>query len=117
MSDAHVGFGVIAGVFAWIGAAVTGADATASTLLAAGANVVPPGVFVLGTRQASAVADGIVAWSFLIEMRSDPWSARMLGAGGSRTVDITGTTIWFINRRSPTWTTATGCGRSSSSTP
>lgn len=70
-------FGVVAGLAAWVGAASTGASIGFPELLAAGVNVVPAGIFVLGVgtlvhavipRFASAVAYGLVAWSFLLEI-------------------------------------------------
>lgn len=72
-----VGAGVLTGLLAWVGAAITGASVTLPTLLAAGANVVPAGTFVLGIgtlvhglapRYATAVSYGLVAWSFLVEI-------------------------------------------------
>ena len=72
-----VAFGVLAGVFVWIGAASTGAGLGFATLVAAGINVVPAGLFVLGVgtlahgvapRLAGPIAYGLVAWSFLVEI-------------------------------------------------
>jgi ABC-2 type transport system permease protein len=69
--------GVVAGLFTWAGAAATGAGLSFPTLLAAGVNVVPAGIFVLGIgtlvhglapRYAVAIAYGLVAWSFLLEI-------------------------------------------------
>jgi ABC-2 type transport system permease protein len=69
--------GVLTGLLTWVGAASTGADLRVTTVLAAGVNVVPAGVFVLGVgtllhglapRFAAAVAYGLVAWSFLVEI-------------------------------------------------
>jgi ABC-2 type transport system permease protein len=69
--------GVVAGLFTWAGAAATGAGLSFPTLLAAGVNVVPAGIFVLGMgtlahglapRYAVAIAYGLVAWSFLLEI-------------------------------------------------
>ncbi len=69
--------GVVAGLFTWAGAAATGAGLSLATLLAAGVNLVPAGIFVLGIgtlayglapRYAAAVAYGLVAWSFLLEI-------------------------------------------------
>ena len=74
---ALVGAGVVAGLLTWAGAASTGADLRVATVLAAGVNVVPAGIFVLGIgtllhglapRLAVAVAYGLVAWSFLVEI-------------------------------------------------
>ncbi len=70
-------YGLTAGLFTWAGAAATGAGLSFGSLLAAGVNAVPAAVFVLGTgtlvyglapRLAAAVAYGIVAWSFLVEI-------------------------------------------------
>ena len=69
--------GVAAGLFTWVGAASTGAGLSMSKLLAAGVNVVPAGILVLGIgtlvhglapRFAAPVSYGIVAWSFLVEI-------------------------------------------------
>ena len=77
--------GVVTGLFAWIGAAISGAAVSLPELLAAGVNVVPAGIFVLGIgtlvhglapRFAVAVAYGVVAWSFLVE-----FVGSSLGAG------------------------------------
>ncbi len=71
------GASVVTGLFTWAGAAATGAGLSFATLLAAGVNVVPAGIFVLGIgtlahglapRFAAAVAYGVVAWSFLVEI-------------------------------------------------
>jgi ABC-2 type transport system permease protein len=60
-----------------LGAAITGAGLSLPTLLAAGLNVVPVGIFVLGIGTlvhgvapclAGAIAYGLVAWSFLVEV-------------------------------------------------
>lgn len=72
-----VASGVTVALFAWAGAAAAGADQGLATLLAAGVNVVPAGVFVLGAatlvygvapRAAVTTAYAIVAWSFLVEL-------------------------------------------------
>jgi ABC-2 type transport system permease protein len=69
--------GATAGVSTWAGAAVTGAELSFATLLAAGVNVIPAGIFVLGVgtlahglapRLATAAAYTVVAWSFLTEI-------------------------------------------------
>jgi ABC-2 type transport system permease protein len=69
--------GVVAGLFTWVGAASTGAGLGLRTMLAAGVNVVPACVLVLGIgtlahglapRFTSAVAYGLVVWSFLVEV-------------------------------------------------
>lgn len=70
-------FGIFAGLFAWVGAAATGAGLALPTLIAAGINTVPAGVLVLGIgtlvyglapRSAAAISYGVVAWSFLVEV-------------------------------------------------
>ncbi len=69
--------GITTGFLTWLSATAAGADVSLPALLAAGANVVPAGIFVLGVgtlvhglapRAAGPVAYGIVAWSFLIEI-------------------------------------------------
>ena len=74
---ALVAIGVAVGVFTWVAAAATDAGLSLSSLLAAGINVVPVGIFVLGIgtlvhglapRFVTAVAYGFVAWSFLVEL-------------------------------------------------
>ena len=76
-ATALVLIGVVAGLSTWVGAASTGAGLGLPTLLAAGLNVVPVAIFVLGIgtlvhgfapRLAGAVAYGLVAWSFLVEV-------------------------------------------------
>ena len=76
-AGALVGAGVVTGLLTWVGAASTGADLRLATVLAAGINVVPAGIFVLGIgtlvhglapRFAAAVAYGLVVWSFLVEI-------------------------------------------------
>ncbi|MGO9658519.1 MAG: hypothetical protein ACLP7F_09210 [Acidimicrobiales bacterium] len=82
-----VASGLLAGLFAWAGAASQSAGVGVGTLLEAGANVVPPslcllglGLFALGAwpRAAGAVTYGLLAWSLLIEIAagavsSDHW--------------------------------------------
>jgi len=72
-----VGGGVLTGLLTWLGASGVGADVRLATLLAAGVNAIPAGVFVLGIgtlahglapRLAAPVAYGLVAWSFLVEV-------------------------------------------------
>lgn len=74
---ALVGFGAVAGLATWVGTASTGAGLRLATLLAAGVNVVPAGILVLGIgtlvhglapRFTAPVAYGLVAWSLLIEI-------------------------------------------------
>jgi ABC-2 type transport system permease protein len=69
--------GLAVGLLTWAAAAATGAGLSFATLLAAGANVFPVGVFVLGIgtlvhglapRFAVIAAYAIVAWSFLVEI-------------------------------------------------
>jgi ABC-2 type transport system permease protein len=69
--------GLVAGLSTWVGAATTGADLSLPMLLAAGLNVVPVAILVLGIgtlvhgfapRFAGAVAYGLVAWSFFVEV-------------------------------------------------
>jgi len=71
------GASVITGLFTWLGAVAAGTGLSFATLLAAGVNVVPAGIFVLGAgtlvhglapRFAAAAAYGVVAWSFLVEI-------------------------------------------------
>jgi ABC-2 type transport system permease protein len=72
-----VATGIAAGLFTWAGAAASGAGISLATLLAAGLNVVPAGIFVLGAgtlvyglapRFAVTVGYAIVVWSFLVEI-------------------------------------------------
>ncbi len=67
--------GAVAGLFAWIGAASQHSGVGLGTLLAAGINVVPPAVVVLGIgtlafglvpRATSAVVYGYLGWSLLV---------------------------------------------------
>ncbi len=76
---ALVAGGLVAGVFAWLGAASQGAGVRFASLLGAGLNVVPPalcvlgiGVLVLGVwpRAVSVVVYGVVVWSLLVEVIS-----------------------------------------------
>jgi ABC-2 type transport system permease protein len=69
--------GVLAGVGAWVGAASQGASVSAPALVAAGLNLCPPalclmglGVLALGVvpRAASGVVYALVGWSFLVEV-------------------------------------------------
>ena len=72
-----VAAGIVAGVAAWLGAVLGGADIGFTALLAAGLNVVPAGLFVLGIgtlahglapRLAGGVVYGLVVWSFTAEL-------------------------------------------------
>jgi len=74
---ALVGAGLVTGLLTWVGATSTGADLRLATVLAAGVNVIPAGIFLLGVgtllhglapRFAAPVAYGLVAWSFLVEI-------------------------------------------------
>lgn len=69
--------GAVAGLLTWVGTASTGFALSFGSLLAAGVNVVPAGIFVLGIgtmvhglapRAAGPVAYGVVAWAFLVEL-------------------------------------------------
>lgn len=68
---------LVAGSSIWIGAAVSRAGQGVGSLIAAGLNVVPAAIFVLGIgtlahgvspRLAGPISYAVVAWSFLIEM-------------------------------------------------
>ena len=68
--------GLLAGIGAWAGAASQHSGVRFWSLLTAGLNVVPPGLFLLGLgalvlgawpRRTSTVVYGYLAWSFLIE--------------------------------------------------
>lgn len=68
---------LVAGSSIWIGAAASGAGQGLGSLIAAGLNVVPAAIFVLGIgalahgltpRLAGPITYAVVAWSFLIEM-------------------------------------------------
>jgi ABC-2 type transport system permease protein len=68
--------GLLAGVGAWVGAASQHSGVGFGSLVTAGLNVVPPGLFLLGLgalvlgawpRRTSTVVYGYLAWSFLIE--------------------------------------------------
>lgn len=69
--------GLLVGTFAWVGAAAGGSSIGLLRMLAAGVNLVPAGILVLGVgtlvhgvapRVAATVAYGLVAWSFLLEV-------------------------------------------------
>jgi ABC-2 type transport system permease protein len=71
------GCALLAAVFTWFGAVSNGAGVDLSSLVEAGANVVAPGLCLLGLgflalgaapRAASAVTYGLLSWSFLIEL-------------------------------------------------
>jgi ABC-2 type transport system permease protein len=68
--------GVLAGTGAWAGAASQHGGVEFGSLVAAGLNIVPPALFLLGLgalgrgawpRHTSAVVYGYLAWSFLVE--------------------------------------------------
>jgi ABC-2 type transport system permease protein len=68
--------GVLAGTGTWAGAASQQGGVGLGTLVAAGLNLVPPSLLLLGIgtlafglfpRQVSAVAYGYLAWSFVVE--------------------------------------------------
>jgi ABC-2 type transport system permease protein len=68
--------GLLAGIGAWAGAASQHSGVRFGSLVTAGLNVVPPGLFLLGLgalvlgawpRRTSTVVYGYLAWSFLIE--------------------------------------------------
>lgn len=70
-------FGITAGFATWVGTAITGAGLSPMKILAAGVNVVPVAILVLGLaalvhgwvpRLTTAAGYGLVAWSFLIEI-------------------------------------------------
>jgi ABC-2 type transport system permease protein len=70
-----LGSGIIAGVFAWLGAAGEHAGVSFTTLLEAGVNLVPPAVAILGIgaltfgilpRMTSIVVYTLLGWSLLI---------------------------------------------------
>lgn len=69
--------GLLAGLFAWAGAASQDSGVGVASMLGAGICVVPPALCVLGIgvlamgvwpRAASAVTYGVLAWSLLIEL-------------------------------------------------
>jgi ABC-2 type transport system permease protein len=69
--------GLLAGFMAWAGAASQDAGVGLGTLLAAGLNVVPPALCILGVsvltlgvwpRGTTAVAYGVLGWSFLVQV-------------------------------------------------
>lgn len=69
--------GLAAGAATWLGTAITGAGLSLPKLLAAGINVVPVGILVLGLatfvygwvpRLTTIAGYGLVAWSFLVEI-------------------------------------------------
>lgn len=69
--------GAITGAATWLGAELGGADLEFTTLVAAGLNVVPAGLFVLGVgtlahglapRLTGGVVYGLVVWSFTAEL-------------------------------------------------
>lgn len=74
---ALVATGVVAGLFAWIGAAAEHAGVSLGSLMAAGLNAVAPAVLVLGAgglalgfgpRATAAAAYSVLGWSLLVEV-------------------------------------------------
>jgi ABC-2 type transport system permease protein len=72
-----VAAGVVAGVATWLGTSSQGAGPSLATLVAAGLNVVPPALCLLGIgaltfgvwpRATSAVIYAVVGWSLLVEV-------------------------------------------------
>jgi ABC-2 type transport system permease protein len=68
--------GMLAGIGAWAGAASQHSGARFGSLVVAGLNIVPPGVFLLGLgaltlgawpRRTTAIVYGYLAWSVLVE--------------------------------------------------
>ena len=71
-----VSAGMLAGIGAWAGAASQHSGVRFGSLVAAGLNIVPPGVLLLGLgaltlgawpRRTTAIVYGYLAWSFLVE--------------------------------------------------
>src|SRR5579863_9900220 len=69
--------GVLAGLFAWIGAASEHAGISFASLIAAGLNLVPPALFIFGVgvlvfgiypRATNIATYGVLIWSFLVEL-------------------------------------------------
>jgi ABC-2 type transport system permease protein len=69
--------GLVAGIAAWLGAASQHSGLRFASLVAAGLNVVPPAVFILGLgalglgfwpRYTAGTVYGYVTWSFLVEL-------------------------------------------------
>jgi ABC-2 type transport system permease protein len=102
--------GVLAGISAWAGAASQHSGIGIGSLVAAGLNVVPPSLFLLGLgalmlgvwpRRTSAVVYGYLAWSFLIEF---------LGAVVHASHWLLDTSVFFhmvpAPATSPDWTSA-----------
>jgi ABC-2 type transport system permease protein len=74
--DVLIAGGLIAGLFSWIGAATQNSVVGVTTLVAAGLNIVPPAIFILGIgaaaigiwpRAASVVVYALLGWSLLVE--------------------------------------------------
>ena len=72
--------GVVAGVFAWLGAASQHAGVGFTTLVEAGVNLVPPAILIMGVsalalgawpRATSVVAYVLLAWSLLVVIIGD----------------------------------------------
>jgi polyether ionophore transport system permease protein len=69
--------GIVAGLFTWIGSASQHAGVGITSLLAAGVNLVPPAMFILGVgvlafgaypRSTGVAAYGVLVWSFLVDL-------------------------------------------------
>ena len=76
-SAALIAGGLIAGIFAWLGAASQHSGVDFSSVLEAGLNVVPPGLCILGIgalvfgvapRATTMATYGLLVWSFLVEL-------------------------------------------------
>ena len=74
---AVIASGLVAGLFAWFGAVSQDAGVSLASLLAAGLNLIPPALCILGVgllamgvapRATSAATYGLLAWSFLMEI-------------------------------------------------
>jgi ABC-2 type transport system permease protein len=105
-----LGSGILAGIGAWAGTASQHSRVGFGSLVAAGLNVVPPSLFLLGLgalvlgvwpRRTSAVVYGYLAWSFLIEF---------LGAVVHASHWLLDTSVFFhmvpAPATSPDWTSA-----------
>jgi ABC-2 type transport system permease protein len=105
-----LGSGILAGIGAWAGTASQHSGVGFGSLVAAGLNVVPPSLFLLGLgalvlgvwpRRTSAVVYGYLAWSFLIEF---------LGAVVHASHWLLDTSVFFhmvpAPATSPDWTSA-----------
>jgi ABC-2 type transport system permease protein len=102
--------GVLAGVSAWVGSASQHSGVGFGASVAAGLNIVPPSLFLLGLgalvfgrwpRRTSAVVYGYLTWSFLIEF---------IGATANVNHWLLDTSVFFhmvpAPATSPNWTSA-----------